>query len=131
MTDRIDKNAQRIYHILQQAATIQQRISGLSADEFFANTDKTDATLYGLTVIGEAVRAMDDAFKSAHPEIPWRAIVGMRNFIVHEYEGIDFSRVWETVTESLPAIIPRLVEIYTTFDFPSDFTPPAPPEYPT
>ena len=55
----------------------------------------------------------------------------MRNFIVHEYEGIDYSRVWETVTESLPAIVPRLVEIYTTFDFPSDFTPPPPPEYPT
>ena len=62
MSDRIDRNAQRIYHILQQAATIRRRISGLSAAEFFANTDKTDATLYGLTVIGEALRAMDDAF---------------------------------------------------------------------
>lgn len=124
MTDRIDRNAQRIYHILQQAATIRRRIFGLSAAEFFANTDKTDATLYGLTVIGEAVRAMDDAFKTAHPEIPWRAIVGMRNFIVHEYEGIDYSRVWETVTESLPAIVPHLLAIYNAFDFPPDFTPP-------
>ena len=130
MTDRIDRNAQRIYHILQQAATIRRRISGLSAAEFFANTDKTDATLYGLTVIGEAVRAMDDAFKAAHPDIPWRAIVGMRNFIVHEYEGIDYSRVWETVTESLPSIVPLLVEIYNAFEFPPDFTPPPPPEYP-
>lgn len=126
MTDRIDRNAQRIYHILRQAATIRRRIFGLSAAEFFANTDKTDATLYGLTVIGEAVRAMDDAFKTAHPEIP-RAIVGMRSFIVHEYEGIDYSRVWETVTESLPAIVPHLLAIYNAFDFPSDFTPPPPP----
>ena len=59
--------------------------------------------------------------------IPWRAIVGMRNFIVHEYEGIDYSRVWETVTESLPAIVPHLLAIYNAFDFPADFTPPPPP----
>lgn len=40
-------------------------------------------------VIGEAVRAMDDNFKDAHPEIPWRSTIRMRKFIVHEYEEID------------------------------------------
>ena len=127
MKEYIDKNVQRIYHILQQAVTIRRRIDGLSKEVFLDDIDKTEATLHGLTVIGEAVRAMDDDFKAAHPDIPWRSIVGMRNFIVHEYEEIDYDLVWKAVSIDLPAITPRLVEIYKAFDFPEDFIPPPSP----
>jgi uncharacterized protein with HEPN domain len=127
MREYIDKNVQRIYHILQQAVTIRRRIDGLSKEGFLADVDKTEATLHGLTVIGEAVRAMDDEFKATHPDIPWRSIVGMRNFIVHEYEEIDYDLVWQAVSVDLPAMTPRLVEIYKAFDFPEDFIPPPSP----
>ena len=127
MNDYVDKNAQRVYHILQQTVTIRHRIQGLTKEEFLADVDKTEATLYGLTVIGEAVRAMDDSFKSAHREIPWQSIVGMRNFIVHEYEGVNFEIVWRVVSEDLPELTPRLEEIYNSFTYPADFTPPPPP----
>ena len=127
MREYIDKNVQRIYHILQQAVTIRRRIDGLSKEGFLTDVDKTEATLHGLTVIGEAVRAMDDEFKAAHPDIPWRSIVGMRNFIVHEYEEIDYDLVWQAVSVDLPAMTPRLVEIYKAFDFPEDFIPPPSP----
>ena len=124
MTKYVDKNAQRIYHILQHAATIRRRIKGLTEETLFADIDKTEATLHGLTVIGEAVRAMDDAFKDTHPNIPWRSIVGMRNFIVHEYEEIDHGLVWKAISIDLPTLTPRLEEIYEAFEFPDDFTPP-------
>ena len=127
MREYIDKNVQRIYHILQQAVAIRRRIDGLSKEGFLADVDKTEATLHGLTVIGEAVRAMDDEFKATHPDIPWRSIVGMRNFIVHEYEEIDYDLVWQAVSVDLPAMTPRLVEIYKAFDFPEDFIPPPSP----
>ena len=70
---------------------------------------------------------MDDEFKATHPDIPWRSIVGMRNFIVHEYEEIDYDLVWQAVSVDLPAMTPRLVEIYKAFDFPEDFIPPPSP----
>ena len=127
MREYIDKNVQRIYHILQQAVTIRRRIDGLTKEEFLNDIDKTEATLHGLTVIGEAVRAMDDDFKAAHPDISWRSIVGMRNFIIHEYEEIDYDLVWQAVSVDLPAMTPRLVEIYKAFDFPEDFIPPPSP----
>ena len=127
MSDHVNRNAQRIYHILEQAASIRHRLAGLTAEELFANQDKTEATLYGLMVIGEAVRAMDDAFKASYPDIPWRSIVGMRNFIVHEYEGIDYDEVWKAASVQLPALVPRLIEIYRAFEYPEDFTPPPPP----
>ena len=127
MTGYVDRNAQRIYHILQQAATIRDRIAGLNMDELVANADKMAATLYSLTVIGEAVRAIDEDFKSAHPDIPWRSIVGMRNFLVHEYEEVDYGKVWKVASEELPALVPRLVLIYNSFEYPPDFSPPPSP----
>ena len=127
MKTYVDRNAQRIYHILQQAVTIRRRIEGLTKDEFLADINKTEATLYGLTVISEAVRAIDDDFKSAHPDVPWQSIVGMCNFIVHEYDGIDYDIVWNVISQDLPDMTPRLVEIYKAFKFPDDFIPPPSP----
>ena len=124
MSGHVDRNMQRVYHILEQAVAMKRRIGGMTADELFANEDKTDAVLYGLMVVGEAVRAMDDDFKDAHPDMPWKAIVGMRNFIVHEYEEIDYGLVWKAISIDLPTLTPRLEEIYEAFEFPDDFTPP-------
>ena len=127
MKTYVDRNAQRIYHILQQAVTIRRRIEGLTKVEFLSDINKTEATLYGLTVIGEAVRAMDDGFKTAYPDVPWQSVVGMRNFIVHEYDGIDYDIVWNVISHDLPEMTPRLVAIYKAFEFPDDFIPPPSP----
>jgi uncharacterized protein with HEPN domain len=62
-----------------------------------------------LVVIGEAARRVSDTFKAAHPEIPWRGIVGQRNVLTHEYGEILLDRVWLVATESLPELI-RLLD---------------------
>jgi uncharacterized protein with HEPN domain len=41
-------------------------------------------------------------FVAAHPEIPWRAIFGMRNRIAHGYYALDFEVIWDTIQTSIP-----------------------------
>jgi uncharacterized protein with HEPN domain len=41
----------------------------------------------------------------AHPEIPWRDMRDMRNFVVHEYFGISDKIIWDTVQNNLPPLI--------------------------
>ncbi len=53
----IDRNVQRVYHILQRASEIRNRIRELSYEAFVEDSTLVDATLYKLTVIGEAIRA--------------------------------------------------------------------------
>ena len=48
-----------------------------------------DAILRNLGVIGEAAKSLPDGFTSQHPDVPWPAIAGLRNVIVHEYFRID------------------------------------------
>ena len=54
--------------------------------------------------IGELANALSDNFTAKHPEIPWAAIIGLRNNVAHEYGSIEMDSLWETVTEDFPTL---------------------------
>jgi uncharacterized protein with HEPN domain len=62
----------------------QQIVGGVSRDEFLRNRTVQLAVERLLEVIGEAARRVSEAFRQAHPEIPWRRIVAQRNVLSHE-----------------------------------------------
>ena len=123
----VDANMQRVYHVLEQAELIRKRIDGVSYEQLIENDLLLDALMHNVTVIGEAARAMDADFRAAHAEIPWRSIVGMRNVLVHEYDDVDCSILWEVITHDIPVIVPELEKIYDDFELPDGFVPPAIP----
>jgi len=59
------------------------------------------ALMYCLIVIGEAVRQLSEGTKAAHPEVPWRQIVGMRNALAHEHFRVEAPLVRATVDEPM------------------------------
>jgi uncharacterized protein with HEPN domain len=62
-------------------------------------------------VIGEAASQISDETRSRAEDVPWRAMVGMRNRIVHAYFDIDADIVWKTAVEEVPGLLPRLREL--------------------
>lgn len=60
-----------------------------------------DAVLRNLPVIGEAVKALPDDVKAAHPETPWASIAGLRNVVVHEYFRVDPDLITDIVDNQL------------------------------
>ena len=77
---------------------------GNSFEVFDQDLDFQDACALRIIQIGENVNSLSDNFKSNHPEIPWRSIVGTRNIIVHDYGVINNRRVWETLNTDIPAL---------------------------
>ena len=57
-----------------------------------------------IEIIGEASSRVTEKMRSAHPEIPWREIVGMRNTLVHGYFDVDWDEVWNAVERDLPPL---------------------------
>jgi len=64
-----------------------------------------------MAVIGEAAANISDEFKQAHPEIPWRSIIGFRNKLVHEYWDTAWSIVEDAIRTSLPPLKAAVSEI--------------------
>jgi uncharacterized protein with HEPN domain len=93
-----------IAHILESIARIREYTLGGKAS--FANDPKTyDAVIRRLHTLAEASFHLPQEIKSAHPTIPWEAMVAFRHILVHEYLGtIDNDKVWHVITERLPEL---------------------------
>jgi len=81
-------------------------IETLMADEVLRR-----ACVKSLEIIGEASRNISDDLRKAHPEIPWRQMIGMRNKLVHHYFGVDWEIVNDALENELPEIKLKLAKI--------------------
>jgi uncharacterized protein with HEPN domain len=59
--------------------------------------------IHHLAIIGEAAARLSPALRQGHPEVPWSAIIGIRNVLVHGYFSIDLDEVWGII-QQLPAL---------------------------
>jgi len=74
--------------------------------EKFNRDNKTySAVLMKLAIIGEAASHFPDDIRLKNPQIDWRTIVAMRNFLIHEYFEVDPKVVWKTINEDVPALL--------------------------
>ena len=78
--------------------------AGHTYDSFVEDTKLVEACVFNLSQLGELCRITDDSLIHAHPEIPWREIYGLRNRIVHDYEGVNLRLVWEIISEDIPEL---------------------------
>jgi len=66
---------------------------------FLADLVLMRATDRSVEIIGEAARYISSSYKDAHPEIPWREIIGQRKILAHEYGQIDHALLYKTAVE--------------------------------
>jgi len=90
-------------------------VDGLSEEEFLADVKTQQAVAMNLIIIGEAAARLGKdhaAFASAHPDLPWRNMISMRNRIAHGYVELDFRVIWRTAIEDVVELLKRLEFIY-------------------
>jgi uncharacterized protein with HEPN domain len=95
--------------ILNEARFVQSFVQGIDLEMFRWDALRQRAVVRSIEIIGEAARRVSAEFQEQHPEIPWPAIIGMRNRLIHEYDTIDLGIVWEVAQEDIPELI-ALVE---------------------
>ena len=79
--------------------------------EFQADQMCVEATVFNLMQIGELAKvSLSNEAKAAIKTIPWNQIYGMRNRIVHGYEGVNFTIVWDTIKDDLPELVKEIKE---------------------
>lgn len=74
--------------------------------------------LYQLAVLGEATKHLPQDTRERHPDIPWSAMAGMRDVIVHYYFGLDDLVVLDAVRRGVPRALPCLRVMLAELDGP-------------
>ena len=69
--------------------------------------------MHNITLIGEATRRLSSEFRKQYSSIPYQAIIGMRNNLVHEYHKVDLEQVWLVVSTEIPEVINKINPIVT------------------
>ena len=72
-----------------------------------------DAVIRRLEIIGEAVNHIPRRLRAKNPEIRWEDIVGIRNWLTHEYFGVQLHRAWKVVQQDLAPLketVLRMIE---------------------
>ena len=82
--------------------------SRIGREAFLADRTMQHAVIRCLTVVGEAANRLSADTRDSLPEIAWRDVVGLRNVLVHDYQGINLSRIWTIVEEDVPPLLNAL-----------------------
>jgi uncharacterized protein with HEPN domain len=104
----MSRDAVTVDDILAAASRISRFVAGIDRETFIQDEKTRSAVLHELLVVGEASKRLTDAFRSANPDIPWRAMSGMRDKLIHAYDAVDLEEVWRTATVDVPAIAATL-----------------------
>jgi len=101
----------RVLHMIDACEVAAQFIAGRSRADLDDDRMLLFALIRAIEVIGEAASKISENTRAASSQLPWSAIVGMRNRLIHGYFDIDTDIVWKTVTDNLPPLVPMLKEV--------------------
>ncbi len=100
-----------IGHMLDTARKARRLVEGKQREDFDKEETLRLALAHLEQIVGEAARRVSQEFRDHHPRAPWKAIIGMRHKVVHDYLDVDEDVVWDTVKNELPSLIVELERI--------------------
>ncbi|OPX32000.1 MAG: hypothetical protein B1H09_01550 [Gemmatimonadaceae bacterium 4484_173] len=103
-----ERDGALVLDIISAAEDILSFIKECDFKEFSDNKILRYAVERQLLVIGEAARRLSDSFRDNLTEIPWKAVIGLRNIIAHDYGEILTERIWLVASRDLKDLLQKL-----------------------
>jgi uncharacterized protein with HEPN domain len=91
-------------------------VKELDFNSFSSNELVLTFSIFSLSQLGELVVKLSDDVKSSNTDIPWNALKSIRNRIVHDYDGVQFKIIWDTLINDIPPLIEQLRNIELNCD---------------
>ena len=104
----MDRDRAYLLDIIGAARLAMSYVEGVTEEMFLQDTQRQDSVIRRIEIIGEAARRISSQTRTAYPDVPWNAMIGMRNLMIHDYDDVDLQIVWRTVQHDLPALIAQL-----------------------
>jgi uncharacterized protein with HEPN domain len=93
---------QFLKHIHDECKYLLGVSENLSYDEFYNDETLKRAVVRSLEIIGEATKKIPADFKLLWNSIQWKNMAGMRDRLIHDYIGVNYSIVWDVIKNKIP-----------------------------
>lgn len=97
--------------ILKAMHLSQDFIKDLTLQDFKADSKTQFAVIRCLEIIGEAAKRLPNCTRLENPNIPWKAMAGMRDRLIHGYDVVDAEIIWITAAKTIPEILPLIQKL--------------------
>ena len=87
---------------------IEEHMRTVDIEELNANEVLLDSMLFRMIQVSENAKRLSDEYKVIHSDIPWNAMYGIRNRIVHDYGNVDLKVVYNTLKNDIPELLKLL-----------------------
>lgn len=89
-------------HILDECTYIISVSENLSFEDFLEDETLKRAVVRSLEIVGEATKKIPADFKVKWNTIQWKNMAGMRDRLIHDYIGVNYSIVWDVMRNKIP-----------------------------
>lgn len=97
--------------IIESVDKIERYLASMSEDEFYSDSEKQDAVLRRMEIIGEATKNIPVEFRDKYPDVPWQKMAGLRDIIIHQYFGVTLGLIWRVAHVELPTMKEQIIAI--------------------
>ena len=97
--------------VVRACRLIVEFSAGLDRERFLGDLKTQSSVVHQLLVLGEAAKRLSARFRELHRDLPWSAMAGMRDKLIHAYDEVDLEEVWRTAEIDIPNILRRLGSI--------------------
>ena len=97
-----------LYDILDTARAAVGFLEERRFEDLLSDRMLRSAIERSIEIVGEAARRLSQETRDGLPDIPWKAMIGLRNVLAHEYDEIRYEIIWKVCKTDLPALVSRL-----------------------
>ncbi len=104
----MQRDAASLLDILDSARLVQRYVGGKTLQDLLEDVGLQDQVVRRFEIIGEAARRLSDGMRDRLGGVPWRAVVGLRNVLIHDYDEVDYEELWSIIQNHLPRLIEQI-----------------------
>lgn len=106
--DNVKDDLYYVSKIKTDLVFIIEHTKGMTKEDLEENEVLLDSIMFRIIQIAENNSKLSSGFQEQHPGVPWLAIKGMRNRIVHQYGSVDLAIVYDVVVNGIPEMYRKL-----------------------